>query len=379
QHVLVEGHRIYDKTTFQYRLLSEVTGDGLLTSGGTLWRERRRIQQPAFHHSRLALVAHATSRATERMWQRWTAANARQVDVASEMMRLSLDVVLDVLFGMAPDDRSPALVEATVGVLDHLIHRSRSIPGVPSWASPWRHRRFLRSLNLLDQAILDIIDARRRAAPTGDEANLLDLLIAAEQEQRISPARVRNEMLTMIIAGHETVASALTWCWSLLANRPDLEDRLAHEADRSQIDPGKAAASLRTARNTVSEALRLYPPAWLVSRSSTAGRGSSKWLPKGTLVLLSPYVTQRHAAYWSDPESFEPDRFDQGITKGSYFPFGTGPRQCIGRDFALVEAVIVLSEVSKRCRLKPVMPARREYAGVTLQPEGGLKVAVVPR
>jgi cytochrome P450 len=381
QHVLVEGQRIYLKTTFQYRLLSDVTGDGLLTSEGDLWRERRRIQQPAFHRTRLALVSEATVRATDQMWKRWMDEGRRTVNIADEMFRLSLDVVMDVLFGHPLGDRGPEIVDATLGVLHHLIRRSRSIPGIPSWLSPGPHRRFHRALHMLDDVIGEVLKERRLRPGLGNGSlrNLLDLLIEAEDADKITPEGVRNEMITMIIAGHETVASALTWAWWLLACNPEAEAALRDEARTQTHAEGlEALATLPTARNTISEALRLYPPAWIVTRRAEPEEDSSDWLPKNTLVMLSPYVTHRLPAFWPEPDRFMPERFNQTPVPGSYFPFGTGPRLCIGKDFALVEATLVLTETARRCRLRAMSDSVSEYAGVTLQPEGGLMMEVVP-
>lgn len=385
QHVLVQGQGTYSKATFQYDFLSEVTGDGLLTSDGALWRERRRIQQPAFQKKRLDLVSEATLRSTSRMLDRWQQRSEATVDVASEMFELSLDVVMDVLFGYHIGDEAADVVGATLGVLHHLIRRSRSMPGLPSWFRPARHRDFKRSLAVLDGVISRILDRRRTSGQTvAGDGTLLDLLVDAEGEHRITPEGVRNEMMTMVIAGHETVASALTWAWFLLGDTPEyargLRDEAAAANQATAADDSAAGVGLLAARplarNVISEALRLYPPAWIVTRRSEASPGDSNALPPRTLVMLSPYVTQRLEQYWPDPDRFDPTRFDRPVQSGTWFPFGAGQRLCIGRDFALVEAVVVLSEVSRRYRLSPVNQHTEEYAGVTLQPLGGLPVVI---
>ena len=380
QHVLVEGQKVYTKDTFQYRLLTDVTGEGLLTSEGDLWRERRRIQQPAFQRKRLDLVSTATLRATRQMLNRWEEENRREVDAAAEMFRLSLDVVMDVLFGYPLGDRAPEIVKATLGVLDHLIERSRSVPGIPSWFSPASHFRSQRALQDLEDVIASVLAHRRSLKEPRDPSDLLDLLLAAEGEDRITAKGIRDEMMTMIIAGHETVASALTWAWWLIGKSPEVEGALADEA-RSIPPTAEGLAVLQAlpyARNTISEALRLYPPAWVVSRKSEPnGEDPSRWLPEGTLVMLSPYVTQRHPDLWPDPERFDPKRFETMPPAGTYLPFGTGPRLCIGKDFALVEATLVLTEVARRCRLRPTAHTATDHAGVTLQPEGGLPVEII--
>lgn len=383
-HVLVEGQQHYSKRTFQYGFLKEVTGDGLLTSDGTLWRERRRIQQPAFRKKRLDLVSDSTRRATARMLDAWANRDQPELDVASEMFELSLDVVMDVLFGYTIGDEAADVVGATLGVLHHLIRRSRSIPGIPSWLTPRRHAEYAQSLAVLDGVIARILQrGRASGGRAGDEPEtLLDLLVEAEGEQRITPEGVRNEMMTMIIAGHETVASALTWAWHLLGTAPDDVAALRNEADAANDSAAglEILSSLTYARNVISEALRLYPPAWIVTRRSEgAATNTPSWLPRGTLVMLSPFVTQRLEAYWPDPDVFNPRRFEAPVANGTWFPFGAGQRLCIGKDFALVEAAIILSDVSRRFTLRPTSDPVREYSGVTLQPEGGLPMTIAPR
>ena len=202
----------------------------------------------------------------------------------------------------------------------------------------------------------------------------------------------------MIIAGHETVASALTWAWHLLGTSPDDVAALRKEADAANESAAglDIMSSLSYARNVISEALRLYPPAWIVTRrsestsentSENTSESTSKhtatntqsWLPQGTLVMLSPFVTQRLEAYWPEPDVFNPRRFEAPVANGTWFPFGAGQRLCIGKDFALVEAAIILSDVSRRFALRPTSAPVQEYSGVTLQPEGGLQMTIEQR
>jgi cytochrome P450 len=321
------------------------------------------------------------------MLARWQATDSGRVDIADEMFRLSLDVVMDVLFGYDIGDEAPEIVGATLGVLHYLIKRSRSVPGIPSWMYPRSHVTFKRSLAVLDGVIARVLAERRRERASRSDAGsesetLLDLLIEAEGEARITAIGVRNEMMTMIIAGHETVASALTWAWRLVGDDAHVAQRLRDEgrALLASADSGEGGVEsishLGFARNVLSEAMRLYPPAWIVSRKSEPESNvrPDRWLPRGTLVMLSPYVTQRLQSYWPDPDRFDPTRFEGAVAPGTWFPYGAGQRLCIGKDFALVEATIVLSDVSRRYRLKPLSSSSRDYAGVTLQPEGGLDV-----
>ncbi|MCB0719965.1 MAG: cytochrome P450 [Bacteroidetes bacterium] len=380
QHVLVDHQKHFTKDTFQYRFLSEVTGTGLLTADGQTWRERRRIQQPAFGRSRLHHVVDSTNRSVDLMLERWQQTNVSQVNIADEMFRISLDIVMDVLFGVRIADDAPRIVEATLGVLHHLIDRSRSIPGLPSWVHPAKHLAYRRSLAVLDGLITDVV-SRWEPQDGEDDGTLLDLLLRAQSDGRITAEGVRNEMMTMVIAGHETVASALTWAWRLLGDHPIVAEELAKEAaaDQQARRTLSGVSTLRVARNVISEAMRLYPPAWIVTRKCVESYDDPSGLAKGTLVMLSPYVTHRLDQYWPEPERFDPSRFDAPVAPGTWYPFGAGQRLCIGRDFALVEAAIILSAVASTYRLRPVHARSQEYAGVTLQPEGGVVVSLERR
>jgi cytochrome P450 len=394
QHVLVTNHRGYGKDTFQYRLLSEITSDGLLTMDGPAWLSRRRLAQPSFHRIRIAEFAPVFTLYAEALADRWHGAvrSGEPVDVAGDMMHVALQAVVKTLFGVEIGDRASALWQATLDVLHHVMFRARTLGIVPLWLPLARNRRFRRSLAVLDDAINGTIRDRRRAGTTSPRPDdLLQRLMDAgdgHAESALTDRQLRNEMITLLIAGHETVASALTWTWHLLAAAPDadaaLEDEL-HGVLGERLPTADDLPRLAYTRAVFDEAMRLYPPAWLITRRALANDVvEGVPVPRDALVVLSPYVTQRHLDFWDEPGAFRPERF-LGPTaeerhRYAYFPFGGGPHLCIGNHFALVEATLMIATIARRYRLEAV-PGRRVEVdpGVTLQPSGGLPMRVRTR
>lgn len=395
QQVLVTNQAGYGKDTFQYRLLSEITGDGLLTMDGPAWLERRRLAQPSFHRARITEFAPTFTHYAERLVARWEqpARTGEAVDVAADMMHVALQAVGKTLFGAEVGGRASALWRATLDVLHHLMFRARTFGVVPRWLPTSRNRRFRRSLAVLDETIYGTIRERRRAdGPTaGETPDLLQRLMEARTEETgagLTDRQLRDEMITLLIAGHETVASALTWTWHLLARHPESDAHLHDEITRvldGKVPTAGDLGHLTYTGAVFQEAMRLYPPAWVITRRARAEQEVFGYqIPRGALVVLSPYVTQRHPDFWDDPDAFRPERFMEGASEGShryaYFPFGGGPHLCIGNHFALVEAALIISTVIQRYRLEPVEESSVVVdPGVTLQPKGGLPMRIRPR
>jgi cytochrome P450 len=379
--VLVGRSRDVTKNTIQYRALSRVTGQGLLTSDSPVWREHRRILQPAFHADTLPAVATHTARAASELVSRLRQrGDGGVVDIDAEVMTLALEVVGDSLFGHELGPVADRLAHATLTALGEVVSMARMPLRAPGWVPTPGNRRMSRSLSELDAAVEAIL-AQRAAQGRSDPPDMLDLLQASSLDR----AAVRDEIVTFLVAGHETVASALTWALVLLGTHPDIADRVAQEADcvlgdlatdgAPEIDMA-ALARLRVARAVVDEAMRLNPPAWLITRSTTADMelGGSH-VPAGSLVILSPWIVHRHPSVWDDPESFNPDRFLTGAQEPSralrsaYIPFGAGPRMCIGRDFAYAEAVLSLAMICRAVRLAPSGAPVRALPLVTIRPD----------
>lgn len=392
----------YTKQTVQYGALSLLTGDGLLTADNPAWRTRRRQVAPAFHRTTLDRlvgdVAAAADGLDADLDARVGAAAGgvpTRVDVDEPLMRATLDVVSRGLFSadLGHDGASAGagghggqdIAGAVVDGLEEVIRRAtRPLRAPRSWPTPG-NRRLARSLATLDSAV-DSVVADRVGAPPPAEPDVLDLLVASLED----PRAVRDEAVTLVVAGHETVASAMEWAAHLLAGHPVWQDRVAAEATAvlaGRVPTLADLGRLRTARAVIDETLRLYPPAWVITRRATADDVLGGFvLPAGTLVIISPWVRHRDPSAWPDPETFDPGRFLHGsaaagsAARTAYLPFGAGPRLCIGRDFALLEATVLLSRLALRWRLAPV-PGQlvSAHPRVTVRPRGGLPLLVSPR
>ncbi len=387
QQVLVSNQANYSKDTFQYRFLAEITGAGLLTMDGPAWLERRRLEQPSFHRAAVNRFVPLMNEAATRMVRNWRSAadSGQPIDVASEMLQVALQIVVRSLFGVEVSRAGP-LTDAAMTMLHHIMYLARNLGMIPRWLPTRRRADFRRAMALLDAAIEDTIRRRRAAGQAVDpESGTPDLLsrLLAEGDRSLTDRELRNEMITMIIAGHETVASALTWTWSLLARHTSVCHRLAEEVDLvlGGNDPEpESLARLPLVTRVFQETLRLYPPAWIITRKALRrDRLGQRVIPEGGLVVMSPYVTQRDRRWWNEPDSFDPDRFaDPGDRpRYAYFPFGGGPHLCIGNHFSMLEAGVIIATVVRHYRLE--LPADREIAidpGVTLTPRGGLPMLV---
>jgi cytochrome P450 len=388
QHVLVGNHGNYGKDTFQYRLLSRITGDGLLTMDGPAWLARRRLAQPSFHRARVSEFAPTFTRYAEELVERWDAPSRAGVpiDIAEEMMHVALQAVVKTMFGADVGDRAGALWRATLEVLHHIMFQARTLGLLPPWLPTPGNRRFRRALAVLDEVIYHTIRERQRAGPAASAGppDLLQRLMDANDEEsglQLSDRQLRDEMITLLIAGHETVASALTWTWHLLAETPEADAKLYSEVQQTvgdRLPTGDDLPRLVHTRAVFEEAMRLYPPAWVITRRAREDDDVQGYrVPRGALVVLSPYATQRHPDFWSEPERFDPARFLPGAApdrhRYAYFPFGGGPHLCIGNHYALVEATLMIATIARRYRLE-TLPDQTVTVdpGVTLQPRGGL-------
>jgi cytochrome P450 len=387
RQVLVNNARNYDKSTIQYRALSLVTGGGLLTANTDLWRERRPIIQPAFHQKVLDNLIPVTQRAAKRMLSDIESEVAGSVtDIDQFMLNVALEVVGEFLFGSDLSEDANAITAATLEALEIVIKRAR-VPLSPPKAIPTPGNRVLkRSLRTLDAAVSSIVKSRERADTKADQqevSNLVDLLLAARRDGDIDLNGIRDEIVTFIIAGHETVASALSWSIALLAAHPEKQNRVAEEARASSgqsID--SKIAQMPYTQAVFNETLRLYPPAWLITRKAIdADRIDGHDIPAGALVITSPALLHRHPDIWSKPDAFNPERFLDSYPRESFIPFGAGLRQCIGKDFSYVEGVMILASLCER--LEFAFPEGESFPAsdplVTIRPVGGVKVRATRR
>lgn len=391
RRVLQGNHKAYGKRTIQYDTLALVTGTGLLASDADLWRRMRRIMSPGFHHDLVASMASAVYEACT-TWLNDVLANEpeTELDIDAAMLELTLDIVAVTLLGGPLSGRADELVEAVMRALHVVVARAQQPLPIPeSWPTPGQ-RRLRQSMAVLDAAVDDVIATRRSGEPGADT---LWLLITALDEGLASEQEVRDEVVTLIVAGHETVAATLTWTWVLLAEHPEVERRVAAEVD-ALADPGvrvwdaDVLKRVPYTRSVVAECLRLYPPAWVITRRSLEADVVGGFeMPARATVILSPYAVQRDERWWPKPERFDPERFlgdsspaETGSGPLTYFPFGAGPRLCIGRELALMEAPMVIATLARALRVRPLRPsAIDEDFGVTLRPKDGLPGVVTRR
>jgi cytochrome P450 len=385
RHVLQTSARNWGKQTVQYAALARVTGPGLLASAEPSWIENRRLANPAFHHHRLEAVSDQVRAAADAAISTGlggpSATHGEVVDVAALTHRIGLDAVGRALFSADLSGQAQQLLDATSQTAELVVRLGRSILPTAPWA-PTRTNLRLRSTRRRLDVITSELIAQRRArgrAPGGSNGDdLLGLLLDSD----LTDAEIRDELITMVVAGHETVATALTWTLMLLAEHQPVQDRVRAElADH----PGPVSMldhrdQLPWTRAVIDEALRLYPPAWVLSRRShRADVIGGVEVPSGTLAIVSPWLVHRRLDSWPDPLTFRPERFlDAGTGRSDYLPFGQGPRLCIGREFALGEMAVVLSRLlsTHRVALPQDWTRPAAQAQVAVHPRGGMALLV---
>jgi len=382
ESVLVTHHRSFVKG-IGTRANPEIFGNGLLTSEGEFWLRQRRLSQPAFHRSRIATYAEIMACEAERMSNGWR--DGDEVDIHREMMQTTLAIATRTLFGVDLGPQMPVIA----GALEAFIRQNA---GVSVWQvilklptlKRWRYLRGVRALNEIVYGII----RERRASGMGDDL-LSDLLRAQDVDGSfMSDQQLRDEVMTMLLAGHETTALALSWAWFLLASHPDAQAKLQDEVDHvlcGRLPTAADAGRLVYTNDVVRETMRLYPPAWVITRMAAEQVEIGGYIvPAGSNIIVSPWVTHRDARFFPQPDSFDPERWsgerEQLAPKFAYFPFGGGPRICIGNNFALIEAAILLAVVAQRFQIS-LAPGQtiEPLASITLRPRHGVRVRLRQR
>jgi cytochrome P450 len=391
KRVLQDNADNYGRDTRSVDALRETLGNGLLTTTGPSWWRNRRLAQPSFHKQRLAGFAGVMVEASNDFVERLTRAGAggASFDLVPELSRLTLRILGRCLFERELTDEADAVGGALQVVLHHTIEKLAALIPLPGALPTPKNLRFRAALRALDRVVLSLIDERRRGG--ADRGDLLSMLLAARDEETgegLSDRQLRDEVMTLLLAGHETTAMALSWTFYLLSLHPDARRKLEHELDATLAGGGPRLEDLprlRYARMVLDEALRLYPPAWVITRSADGDDELGGFaVPAGSRVLVSPYVTHHDPALWDDPEGFDPERFataePEARPRYAYFPFGGGPHLCIGAGFAIMEATLVLATVARRLRLdlEPGRPVSIDPL-VTLRPTPGIWVTARPR
>lgn len=348
KHVLVTNHRNYTKGVGidRVRLL---LGDGIMTSEGGLWRRQRRMMQPSFHRKVIERFENVILAHGDEMLGRWTTAAERgePVDVTECTSELALNVMLDATFSRD---------------LEALVAGLKDNPFLMVTRESRRDPKFAYEFRQLGRHVRALVRRRRaRGVRHFDFMQMLMESVDAGTGQGMSERQLIDEILTLVVAGHETTASALNWSWWLLGRDPDVERRLHEELDGLGLSGAGFAVveQLPYTRQVLEESMRLYPPGWLLTRRTTGPDHLGGYaVPAGTDVFLSPYVVHRHPQFWDNPQCFDPARFAPGRAEGrhkfAYLPFGAGPRHCIGENFALYEMILHMNVAARRVRLKPV-------------------------
>ena len=393
KRILLDNLANYPKSATYRNNLRPFLGDGLLISEGDFWKRQRRLAQPAFHLRRLKVLAAAMAGASARMSENWR--HGKVMDVMTAMNAVTMEMVATTLFGADVRGDIGAVGEA-MNVLGEETGRIRASAffELPEFITRPRSRRFSDAVATLD-AIVNRVVAQRRAEMDGGGAahdDLLSMLLEARDEdtgEGMTDKQLRDELVTLFLAGHETTAIALTWTFHLLGVNPAAELKLQSEVDA--VLGARAAPTfddlehLPYARMVAEEAMRLYPPAYVFSRRAAADDQLGPWhIPGGAHIIISPYALHRRPDYWTDPDAFRPERFASGTTsdrpKHAYLPFGGGPRICIGNSFAMMEHAIVLATAVHRWRLEPIPGHEvRTEPRITLRPRGGLPMRLMQR
>lgn len=384
--VMIRNRKNYDKASRSSDCLALICGESLLTANGDVWKQRRRIIQPMFHRAAVEGFVAAIATCTEEMLDAWAvkARKGEPVNVASEMMRLTFRVVGRCLFGSDLEREAGAVEDAMHVMVMHTYRRWRSILNAPpSWPTP-ANLRFRRAVAEVDEIIARLIAAQRAAPPA--LPNLLTMLMGsrdAESGALLRDDEVRNEAITFLLAGHETTANGLAWALFLIERHPDQVERIRAEVKQvcgDALPSFKDLPQLSHSLHVFEEAVRLYPPIWAMERHAIADDEIGGYhIPKGSGVIVSPYTLHRHRDFWERAEEFLPERFEQR-DHACYYPFGAGARFCIGSEFALAEARVILPMILRRFTLvaEPGQSGEPE-AGITLRLKHGFKVRLAER
>lgn len=391
REVLVQGQHIFGRPSQDSppRGLRLVLGQGLLGSSGDFWLRQRRMMQPIFHRRRIATMAEQMTAAGERMLARWAHyAPDEPVDIAKEMMAVTLDIITQTMFSSNLMGQVDEIGEALTVALRFALRNLETPWPLPlSWPTP-ANRQFKQATKTLHKIINSLIEKRRASGERHDD--LLDMLLHAQDEEtgeRMDDQQLLDELITIFAAGHETTANALTWTWYLLAQHPDILQRMRAELKQGLGGRTPNVADLPNlpyTKQVLQEAMRLYPPAPLLLQLAHSDATINGYhVPEKTLVVVSIYNIHRHPDFWPEPNKFDPERFrpenSQTRHRLAYMPFGAGQHLCIGKHFALMEGHLLLAQVAQKhdLRLLPGHRVEKEMA-ISLRPRYGLPMTCHP-
>lgn len=372
-----------------YDAFKPFMGSGLLTTDGAEWRSQRRTVNPLFHHTALASMETAMAKATTRVLDRWARRSDPTLDVVPEMMDLTLGALGEVMFDADLAPEQPRVGPAMATAIEAMVFRG-------TWAQllrPPLPTRYNKNIREARQVLYDIVGRIIQAHREGSQSERMDLVRLlletrdAETDQPLTPVQIRDQILTIFMAGHETSGSGLAWALWELATNPEAQERLHSDLERAfagQPPSLRGLASVPMVQMVTDESLRLHPPIWVYPRDAVEDDVVGGWrIPAGQSVFLSPFVTHRHPDFWVEPNRFDPERFSADAPprpKYAYFPFGGGQRKCIGSQLALQQLNLSLAMIVQRFRLSPAPAASVDEATlVSLRPPSGIRLTLTPR
>ena len=351
RHILMDNNRNYSKETYINQMFKSVVADGLLTAEGGDWLQQRRLMQPAFHHKRIASLDAVITGEVQKMLDRWKAYSDKRepLDISREMAVLTLNITTRALFGVDIGEDA-GLVGDEVLITADLLEK----PSNP---------RVQKATRAVDKVVYGIIEERRRTR--GDSGDLLSIMMEVRDQDTglgMNDLELRNQVLTLLLAGYETTSSVLTWTWYLLSSHPQAVERLRAETAKNigeRIPASQDLPKLQYARMVFEESMRLYPPAWILGRKALAEDEIGGFMiPANAVIAISPYVVHRHPDFWEAAEVFDPERFspERSVNRHrfAYIPFGAGPRQCIGNNLAMLEAQLIITMVARSYTMRLV-------------------------
>jgi cytochrome P450 len=391
EQVTIVQQAKFHKSTLTKDVTERLLGQGLLISEGDFWRRQRRLAQPAFHRSRITEYGATMVECADRHSKTWRDKDVR--DMAQEMMTMTLDIAVRTLFGTTLSGEAGKVGHSLGFLMRYSLRKARSPLKIPeSWPTP-ANRRAKRETEFLDSLVYRIIAERQKEETSGapnPHNDLLAMLMSAMDEDgtQMTPRQLRDETMTLFLAGHETTALTLSWTWYLLSENPAAEARLYEELHTVLGKRAPQVSDLERLpylKAVISEVLRLYPAAYTIARTSIAPSTIGGYdFPVDTTFIMSQWTMHRDPRYFADPEAFRPERWLDGLENrlpaGAYFPFGDGPRRCIGQGFALLELGLVVARIAQQFRFKlvpghPVVPEPL----VTLRAKYGIRMTIHAR
>jgi cytochrome P450 len=389
ERVLVTDAARYQKPDFQDDALGTLLGDGLLLSEGETWREQRELANPAFNMSRIVGLADLMTDRTEAMLEEW--ADGDTVDVEVEMARLTVKIIVEAMLGVDIDDETTRTVQENLEPLGARFEPDPLRFVLPDWAPTQENRDYAAAVETMEGVIDDIV-AERRGTEYGEDGeapmDFLSILLRAQNEGRQTETQIRDEMMTMLLAGHDTTALTLTYTWYLLSQHPEVERRVHEELATVCGGETPTMADVREFEYlewVLQESMRLYPPVYVMFREPQVDVKLGGYrVPAGSAIMLPQWVVHRSDRFYDDPEAFDPERWRperrSARPRFSYFPFGGGPRHCIGKQFSLLEAKLILGTVAQRYSLSYAREEPFDLRGsLTMHPEEPMRMRLDAR